>query len=105
MCRSIHTLRGPDGPASDEEVRAAALQFVRKVSGYRVPSRANSDVFDAAVEAIAASSRELLGQLVVRPDQEHATAGAPERKDRAWYREKAAARQTHTHPGSEPHQH
>jgi hypothetical protein len=105
MCRSIHTLRGPDGPASDDEVRAAALQFVRKVSGYRVPSRANSDVFQAAVDAIAASSRELLEQLVVRPELELATPGGAERKDRAWYREKARAREPHAHGSSEPHRH
>lgn len=63
MCRSIKRLRGPDGPASDDEVRAAALQFVRKVSGYRTPSRANSDAFEAAVGAIADISRELLVSL------------------------------------------
>jgi len=62
MCRSIKTLRAPE-PAGDEDVRAAALQFVRKVSGYRQPSRANTEVFDAAVEEIAASSRKLLDSL------------------------------------------
>lgn len=64
MCRSIKTLRRPDPPISDEEVRAAALQFVRKVSGYRVPSRANREAFDACVDEIAASSRRLLDTLV-----------------------------------------
>jgi len=63
MCRSIKQLRGADVPAKDEEVRAAALQFVRKVSGYRAPSRANQAVFDAAVEEIARSTQELLNQL------------------------------------------
>ncbi len=63
MCRSIVTLRGSE-PASDEEVRAAALQFVRKVSGYRVPSRANAQVFDRAVEEVAGSVRRLLDDLV-----------------------------------------
>ncbi len=63
MCRSIKQLRGADVPATDEEVRAAALQFVRKVSGYRAPSRANQAVFDAAVEEIARSTQELLNQL------------------------------------------
>jgi hypothetical protein len=62
MCRSIKTLRAPE-PADDEDVRAAALQFVRKVSGYRQPSRANTEVFEAAVEEIAASSRKLLDSL------------------------------------------
>ena len=63
MCRSIKTLRLPDGQATDEEVRAAALQFVRKVSGYRKPSRANEGVFNAAVDEIAGSSRRLLASL------------------------------------------
>lgn len=63
MCRSIKTLRRPDGPATEEEVGAAALQFVRKVSGYRAPSRANKEAFDAAVVQITAASRTLLSQL------------------------------------------
>ena len=63
MCRSIKTLRLPDGQATDEEVRAAALQFVRKVSGYRKPSRANEGAFNAAVDEIAGSSRTLLASL------------------------------------------
>ncbi len=65
MCRSIKTLRRPEPAVSDEEIHAAALQFVRKVSGYRVPSRANQVAFDAAVEEIAASSRHLLEALTV----------------------------------------
>ena len=60
MCRSIITLRRPDEQATDEEVRAAALQFVRKVSGYRVPSRRNQQAFDAAVDEISVASRRLL---------------------------------------------
>jgi hypothetical protein len=60
MCRSIKTLRRPDEPATDEEVRAAALQFVRKVSGYRQPSKRNAEVFDRAVEEVAEASRRLL---------------------------------------------
>ncbi len=62
MCRSIKTLRGT--PATDEEIRAAALQFVRKVSGYRHPSRANEEAFMGAVDEIAATSKRLLGALV-----------------------------------------
>jgi hypothetical protein len=60
MCRSIITLRRPDEEATDEEVRAAALQFVRKVSGFRAPSRRNQPAFDAAVDEISAASRRLL---------------------------------------------
>ena len=66
MCRSIKTLRRPDEPAGDDEVRAASLQFVRKVSGYRKPSRANEEVFDAAVDEISAASRRLLDSLSTR---------------------------------------
>jgi hypothetical protein len=60
MCRSIKTLRTLDVPADDDEVRAAALQFVSKVSGYRKPSPANEAAFNAAVEEIAHASRHLL---------------------------------------------
>ena len=66
MCRSIKTLRGADEPATAEEVEAAALQYVRKVSGYRRPSRANQSAFDAAVAEIAAASRRLLEGLQAR---------------------------------------
>ena len=66
MCRSIVTLRRPEA-VTDEEVHAAALQFVRKVSGYRMPSRANAQVFDSAVEEVAASVRRLLDGLVTHP--------------------------------------
>jgi hypothetical protein len=63
MCRSIKTLRHPDGPASDEEIAAAALQFVRKVSGYRAPSQRNTKAFDAAVSEVGRASRRLLLEL------------------------------------------
>ena len=63
MCRSIKTLRRPDGPASDEEIAAAALQYVRKVSGYRAPSQRNTKAFDAAVSDVGRASRRLLERL------------------------------------------
>ncbi len=66
MCRSIKTLRRAEGPATEEEIRAAALQFVRKVSGYRQPSRANAPAFDRAVDEISAASRRLLDALAAR---------------------------------------
>jgi hypothetical protein len=66
MCRSIKTLRTVEPAATDDDMRAAALQYVRKVSGYRTPSRRNADAFDAAVDEIAASTRRLLGSLAVR---------------------------------------
>ena len=67
MCRSIKTLRPPYvEQVSETEVEAAALQYVRKVSGFRAPSRSNATAFDHAVTAVAEATRELLGQLEVR---------------------------------------
>ena len=66
MCRSMKTLRRPDAPADDDELHAAALQFVRKISGYRRPSRANEQAFNQAVNEIALTSRALLDSLVTR---------------------------------------
>jgi hypothetical protein len=63
MCRNIRTLFNFDPPATDEEIRAAALQFVRKVSGTRKPSGKNVDTFERAVEQIAAITRELVDSL------------------------------------------
>jgi hypothetical protein len=60
MCRSIKTLRRADEPATEDEIRAAALQFVRKVSGYREPSRRNAVAFEHAVDEVATASRRLL---------------------------------------------
>jgi hypothetical protein len=65
MCRSIKTLRSTEAPVTDDEVAAAALQFVRKISGYRVPSAANREVFDRAVDDITEASKRLLDDLVV----------------------------------------
>jgi hypothetical protein len=63
MCRSIKQLRNSEIPVTEEEIRAAALQFVRKVSGYRKPSRANQAAFDEAVTEVAAATQKLLDQL------------------------------------------
>ena len=63
MCRSIKTLRRSDGRASEEEIAAAALQFVRKVSGYRAPSQRNGRAFDTAVSEVGRASRRLLEEL------------------------------------------
>ena len=63
MCRSIKKLRRPDEPATDEEFHAAALQYVRKISGYRKPSQANEGSFNDAVTEIAMASRQLLATL------------------------------------------
>jgi hypothetical protein len=64
MCRSIKTLRDAEPPATEDEMAAAALQYVRKISGYRSPSRANEAAFDGAVAEVAAVTRRLLDELV-----------------------------------------
>jgi hypothetical protein len=64
MCRNIRTLYNFEPPASDEEVRAASLQFVRKLSGFQKPSRANEAAFQRAVEGVSQAARELLDSLV-----------------------------------------
>ena len=66
MCRNIRTLHNFDPPATDEEIQASALQYVRKISGSTKPSQANAEAFDEAVEAVAAATRELLGRLVTK---------------------------------------
>lgn len=76
VCRNIRTLYNFDPPATDEEIRSAALQFVRKISGFSAPSRANEAAFARAVEEIAAASRRLLDALVTasRPRNREAEA-------------------------------
>jgi hypothetical protein len=63
MCRSIKQLRNSEVPATEEEIRAAALQFVRKVSGYRRPSKVNQEAFDQAVEEVTQVTQRLLDHL------------------------------------------
>jgi hypothetical protein len=65
MCRSIKTLRVGDERLPDDEIQAAALQFVRKISGFRKPSRANEEVFERAVTEIAEASQRLMDDLVI----------------------------------------
>ena len=74
MCRSIKTLRTGAVPASDEEITAAALQYVRKVSGYRKPSSANEPAFEAAVAEVAEASKRLLDAVAAtHPQARHAS--------------------------------
>ncbi len=82
MCRSIHTLYNFEPPAKEDEVRAAALQYIRKISGFTKPSRANAAAFERAVDAVAAASVQLLNELV--------TSASP--KDRELEAAKARAR-------------
>lgn len=68
MCRSIKTLREPYvSDPGEADIHAAALQYVRKISGFRAPARVNADVFERAVAAVAAATKELLDELEVRP--------------------------------------
>jgi hypothetical protein len=71
MCRSIKPLFNFDPPANADDVRAAALQFVRKVSGYRTPSRANAEAFDRAVDEIAHATERLLAALTTSTPVHH----------------------------------
>jgi hypothetical protein len=85
MCRSIHELYNFEPPATDEEVRAAALQYVRKISGFHKPSRANAEAFERAVDAVAAVSGRLLAELVTSAppkDREVEAAKARARRER-----------------------
>ena len=66
MCRSIKQLRNSEIPATEEEIRAAALQFVRKVSGYRKPSKVNEQAFEQAVTEVAEATEKLLKRLAVK---------------------------------------
>jgi len=65
MCRSIKQLRNSEIPATEEEIRAAALQFVRKVSGYRKPSKVNEEAFERAVEEVAEATQKLIDSLTM----------------------------------------
>ena len=67
MCRSIKTLRNAEIPATEEEIRAAALQFVRKISGYRKPSKANEAAFEKAIDEVAEATEKLLKNLAIKP--------------------------------------
>ena len=82
MCRNIHTLYNFEPPATEDEIRGAALQYVRKVSGFTKPSQANESAFDAAVDDVADATRRLIASLV--------TTAAP--KDREVEAERARER-------------
>jgi hypothetical protein len=83
MCRNIRTLHNFEPPATQDEVRAAALQYVRKVSGFTKPSQANEAAFAAAIEAVAAVSAELLSQLTTNAPPKNREAEAAKAKARA----------------------
>jgi hypothetical protein len=83
MCRNIRTLYNFEPPATDEEVRAAALQYVRKISGFTKPSSANKEAFDRAVEQVAHISQHLLADLVTNAPPKDREVEAAKAKARA----------------------
>ena len=85
MCRNIRPLHNFEPPASEEEIRSAALQYVRKISGFTKPSQANAEAFERAVDAVTEASAQLLGEL--------STAAPP--KDREVEAAKRRARSAH----------
>ena len=82
MCRNIHTLHNFDPPATDEEIRGAALQYVRKVSGSTKPSQANAEAFDRAVDEVAQATANLLDALVTSAPPKNRELEAAKRRAR-----------------------
>jgi hypothetical protein len=83
MCRNIRTLHNFEPPATDEEVHDAALQYVRKISGFTKPSQANAAAFERAVEEVAEASATLLSQLVTSAPPKDREAEAAKRRERS----------------------
>jgi hypothetical protein len=83
MCRNIRTLHNFDPPATEEEIRSAALQYVRKVSGSSKPSQANAEAFDRAVDEVARATAKLLGDLVTTAPPKDRDVEAAKRRARA----------------------
>jgi hypothetical protein len=90
MCRNIRNLYNFEPPATDEEIRASAEQFVRKISGFNKPSKANEEAFEQAVEDVAAVSARLLGQLVTNAPPKDREVEAAKARARAAERYAAA---------------
>ena len=90
MCRNIHTLYNFEPASTDDDVRAAALQYVRKISGFTKPSQANSEAFERAVDAVAFVSRQLLDELVTSAPPKSREAEAAKKRAR-WEARQAQA--------------
>jgi hypothetical protein len=90
MCRNIQTLYNFEPPATDEEVRSAALQYVRKISGFTKPSQANEEAFERAVDEVTAASARLLDSLVTTAAPKDREVEAARRRERAAKRFAAA---------------
>jgi hypothetical protein len=91
MCRNIHTLFNFDPPATEEEVRDAALQYVRKISGYNRPSQANEKAFERAVDAVAAATARLVNELTTSAPPRDREVEAAKKRARAEQRFGSAA--------------
>jgi len=91
MCRNIRTLHNFEPPATDDEVRASAVQYVRKISGFNKPSRANAEAFEHAIDAVAAVSRELLDRLETNAPPKDREVEAAKARARSAERRAAAA--------------
>lgn len=91
MCRNIKTLFNFEPPATEDEIRASALQFVRKLSGFNTPSQANAAVFDEAVEEVAAAARKLLNSLHTHAPARDREVEAEKARERARLRFGAAS--------------
>ena len=83
MCRNIKTLFNFDPPATEDEIQASSLQFVRKLSGFTKPSKANEDVFNQAVDDVAAVARQLLDSLVTNAPSRNREIAAAKARERA----------------------
>jgi hypothetical protein len=90
MCRNIRTLYNFEPPATEDEIRAASLQYVRKISGFTKPSQANADAFERAVDAVAAASLELMASLTTNAPPKDREAEAAKARARAAQRYAAA---------------
>ncbi len=83
MCRNIKTLYNFSPPATDEEIRASAVQFMRKISGFAQPSKANEEAFNLAVDRVACAAQDLLGTLVTMAPPRDREVEAQKAKDRS----------------------
>jgi hypothetical protein len=83
MCRNIHTLYNYEPPATEDEIRDAALQYVRKISGFTKPSRANEEAFDRAVDEVAGATARLIGSLVTTAEPKNREVEAERKRARA----------------------
>jgi hypothetical protein len=90
MCRNIRPLYNFEPPASDDEVRDAAVQYVRKISGFTKPSTANAEAFDRAVDAVAAATAELIGDLTTKAPPKDREVEAAKARARSAHRYQAA---------------